>query len=102
MRGGRLALHALALSAALALPAAPARASFDPGDPPAGEHTQTDGPRYWVGKVVRIPIPALTEERRKEMSRHVHKLTEEGRNGVRLIRRRRPACAGRRHLRGPR
>jgi ribosome recycling factor len=39
------------------------------------------------GKVVRIPIPALTEERRKEMSRLVHKLTEEGRNGVRQVRR---------------
>src|SRR5262245_25279016 len=32
------------------------------------------------GKVVRIPIPALTDERRKELSRHVHKPTEEGRN----------------------
>jgi len=39
------------------------------------------------GKVVRVPIPSLTEERRKELSRHVHKLTEEGRNGVRQIRR---------------
>src|SRR5204863_4058081 len=39
------------------------------------------------GKVVRIPIPALTEERRKEMSRHVHKLTEEGRNTIRGVRR---------------
>ena len=39
------------------------------------------------GKLVRIPIPALTDERRKELSRHVHKLSEEGRNGVRLIRR---------------
>jgi ribosome recycling factor len=39
------------------------------------------------GKVVRIPIPTLTDERRKEMSRHVHKLTEEARNGVRQIRR---------------
>ena len=39
------------------------------------------------GKVVRIPIPALTEERRKELSKHVHKLTEEGRNAVRLVRR---------------
>src|SRR5881409_1536074 len=39
------------------------------------------------GKVVRIPIPALTEERRKELSRHVHKLTEEGRSGVRQVRR---------------
>src|SRR5690349_3521819 len=39
------------------------------------------------GKVVRIPIPSLTEERRKELSRHVHKLTEDGRNGVRQVRR---------------
>ena len=39
------------------------------------------------GKVVRIPIPSLTEERRKELSRHVHKLTEEGRNSVRSVRR---------------
>ena len=39
------------------------------------------------GKVVRIPIPALTEERRKELSRHVHKLAEEGRNNVRQVRR---------------
>ena len=39
------------------------------------------------GKVVRIPIPALTDERRKELSRHVHKLAEEGRNSVRQVRR---------------
>jgi len=39
------------------------------------------------GKVIRIPIPSLTEERRKELSRHVHKLSEEGRNGVRQVRR---------------
>ena len=39
------------------------------------------------GKVVRIPIPALTEDRRKELSRHVHKLAEEGRNSVRQVRR---------------
>jgi ribosome recycling factor len=39
------------------------------------------------GKVVRIPIPPLTEERRKELSRHVHKLAEEGRNQVRGVRR---------------
>ena len=39
------------------------------------------------GKVIRIPIPALTEERRKELSRHVHKLAEEGRNHVRVVRR---------------
>ena len=39
------------------------------------------------GKVVRVPIPALTDERRKELSRHVHKQAEEGRNVVRLVRR---------------
>ena len=39
------------------------------------------------GKVVRIPLPALTEERRKEMSKLVHKYAEEGRNGVRSVRR---------------
>lgn len=39
------------------------------------------------GKVVRIPIPMLTDERRKELSRHVHKLAEEGRNSVRQVRR---------------
>jgi ribosome recycling factor len=39
------------------------------------------------GKVVRIPVPALTEERRKELSRHVHKLAEDGRNALRLVRR---------------
>ena len=39
------------------------------------------------GKVVRIPFPPLTDERRKELSRHVHKLAEEGRNAVRAVRR---------------
>lgn len=39
------------------------------------------------GKLIRVPIPALTEERRKDLSRHVHKLAEEGRNSVRQIRR---------------
>ncbi len=39
------------------------------------------------GKVVRIPIPALTEERRKEMSRLVHQYAEDGRNAVRQVRR---------------
>jgi len=39
------------------------------------------------GKVVRIPLPSLTEERRRELSKHVHKLSEEGRNSVRQVRR---------------
>ena len=39
------------------------------------------------GKVVRIPVPPLTEERRKELSKLVHKFAEEGRNGIRQVRR---------------
>jgi ribosome recycling factor len=39
------------------------------------------------GKVVRIPIPALTEERRKELVKHVHKLAEQHKVGVREARR---------------
>jgi ribosome recycling factor len=39
------------------------------------------------GKVIRIPVPALTEERRKELSRLVHKYAEDGRNAVRQVRR---------------
>lgn len=39
------------------------------------------------GKVVRIPLPALTEERRKELSKLVHRYAEDGRNAVRQIRR---------------
>ena len=39
------------------------------------------------GKVIRVPLPALTEERRREMSKLVHKYAEEGRNGLRQVRR---------------
>jgi ribosome recycling factor len=39
------------------------------------------------GKLIRVPIPSLTEERRKEMSRLVHKYAEESRNAVRQVRR---------------
>ena len=39
------------------------------------------------GKVVRIPIPPLTNERRQELSKLVHKLAEVGRNSVREVRR---------------
>jgi ribosome recycling factor len=39
------------------------------------------------GKVIRIPIPSLNEERRRELSRLVHKYAEEGRNAVRQVRR---------------
>jgi ribosome recycling factor len=39
------------------------------------------------GKVVRIPIPSLTEDRRKELSKLVHRYAEEGRNAIRQVRR---------------
>ena len=39
------------------------------------------------GKVVRVPIPAMTEERRKEMAKHLSKILEEHRTAVRNIRR---------------
>ena len=39
------------------------------------------------GKVVRIPLPPLNDDRRKELSKLVHKQAEEGRNSVRQVRR---------------
>ncbi len=39
------------------------------------------------GKLVRIPIPPLTEERRKELCKHVRKLSEDHKIGVREARR---------------
>ena len=39
------------------------------------------------GKVIRVPIPSLTEERRKEMVKHLHKVLENHRTAVRNIRR---------------
>jgi ribosome recycling factor len=39
------------------------------------------------GNLIRVPIPALTEERRKELVRYVHKLAEEGRVAIRNVRR---------------
>jgi ribosome recycling factor len=39
------------------------------------------------GKVVRVPIPALTEERRKELVKHLHKVLENHRTAVRNVRR---------------
>lgn len=38
------------------------------------------------GKVVRIPVPPLTEERRKDFVRVLHKMAEEGRIAVRQAR----------------
>jgi ribosome recycling factor len=39
------------------------------------------------GKVVRIPIPSPTEERRRELVKHIHKALENHRTAVRNIRR---------------
>jgi ribosome recycling factor len=39
------------------------------------------------GKVIRVPVPALTEERRKEMVKHLHKVLEDHRTAARNIRR---------------
>lgn len=39
------------------------------------------------GRLIRIPIPPLNEERRKELARHVHKVLEDHRTAVRNIRR---------------
>lgn len=39
------------------------------------------------GKVVRIPVPALTEERRKQLAKKVGQIVEDGKNGVRQARR---------------
>ncbi len=39
------------------------------------------------GKIVRVPIPSLTEERRKDLVKHLHKVLENHRTAVRNIRR---------------
>ena len=39
------------------------------------------------GQIIRLPIPALNEERRKELARHCRNIAEEGRVAVRNIRR---------------
>jgi ribosome recycling factor len=39
------------------------------------------------GKIVRVPIPPLTEDRRKEIVKHLHKVLENHRTAVRNVRR---------------
>jgi ribosome recycling factor len=39
------------------------------------------------GKLIRVPVPPLTEERRKDMVKHLHKVLEDHRTAVRNIRR---------------
>jgi ribosome recycling factor len=39
------------------------------------------------GKMIRIPVPALTQERRQQLVKHLHKVLEDHRTAVRNIRR---------------
>ena len=39
------------------------------------------------GKIVRVPVPPLTEERRKALVKHAHKHAEDGRVAIRNVRR---------------
>src|SRR5437667_6197322 len=39
------------------------------------------------GKLVRVPIPPLTEERRKQLAKQVHEIAAEHRTAIRNIRR---------------
>ena len=39
------------------------------------------------GKVIRVPVPQLTEERRKELVKKAHHMAEEARTAIRQVRR---------------
>lgn len=39
------------------------------------------------GKVIRVPVPPMTEERRRDVCKHLHRLLEEHRTAVRNVRR---------------
>ena len=39
------------------------------------------------GKMVRVPVPPLTEERRKQLAKQVHEIAEEHRTAIRNVRR---------------
>ena len=39
------------------------------------------------GKLIRVPVPPLTEERRRDMVKHLHRVLEEHRTAVRNVRR---------------
>lgn len=39
------------------------------------------------GKVIRLPVPSLTEERRKDLVKHLHKVLENHRTALRNVRR---------------
>src|SRR5437667_8880237 len=64
---------------------------FDPSQLPAIEKAIRSGDLGLNpmndGKMIRVPVPPLTEERRREMVKHLHKVLEEHRTAVRNIRR---------------
>ena len=39
------------------------------------------------GKLIRVPVPALTEDRRKDKVKHLHRILEEHRTAIRNVRR---------------
>ncbi|MGA2570740.1 MAG: ribosome recycling factor [Terracidiphilus sp.] len=39
------------------------------------------------GKIIRVPVPPMTEERRREVCKHLNKILEEHRTAVRNVRR---------------
>lgn len=39
------------------------------------------------GKLIRVPIPAMTEERRRDVVKHLHRILEEHRTAIRNVRR---------------
>jgi len=39
------------------------------------------------GKIIRVPVPSLTEDRRKELVKKAHAMTEESRTAIRQVRR---------------
>ena len=39
------------------------------------------------GKVIRVPVPPMTEERRREVCKHINKVLEEHRTAIRNVRR---------------
>jgi ribosome recycling factor len=39
------------------------------------------------GKVIRVPVPPMTEERRRDVCRHINKVLEEHRTAIRNVRR---------------
>src|SRR6266576_5497965 len=64
---------------------------FDPSQLPAIEKSIRSGDLGLNpmndGKMIRVPVPPLTQERRQDMVKHLHRVLEEHRTAVRNIRR---------------